>query len=493
MSDRATLERRLANFRAALATDAARRDGDIDPPPPRLPRDLAELLAEGLGGEVVRERRGAYVRLELESLAVPVDRARLAALPGQPPADVPLVCLDTETTGLGSAAGTYAFLVGLGWWQGERFRTVLLLLPDQPHEGVLLDAVRSLIPRDAWLVTYNGRGFDWPLLVTRFRMARRPPPEHAGHLDLLPVVRRLYRHRLGDARLRTVEEQLLAVERHEEVEGWEIPGRYLDFLRTGLTAPLVAVARHNAEDVRSLARLVAHVDQRFGDPVARRAADAGDVAGLARLYLRERRLEEALACLEDALAAEQRGRALPAGGSHGRPLAPAPPHAVREAIDEWWSPSRPADFGGRPARATPSLTGARFATPWSEERLLVERAHVLRRLGRATDAAETWADLSAGTTRLAAVAAVELAKLREHRLGDPAGALDAVRRGWTILERRRRLGRPEPRLEADLVRRGRRLRDRLAIRAGVPDDRTEALRSPGWSNPASISTAASPS
>ena len=53
-------------------------------------------------------------------------RSRLASLPGQPPADARLVCLDTETTGLGTAAGTLAFLVGLGWWEGDRFRQVQL-------------------------------------------------------------------------------------------------------------------------------------------------------------------------------------------------------------------------------------------------------------------------------------------------------------------------------------------------------------------------------
>jgi hypothetical protein len=322
-------------------------------------------------------------------------------------------------------------------------------------------------------------------------MARRPPPDHAGHLDLLPVVRRLYRHRLGDARLRTVEERLLGVERHEEVEGWEIPGRYLDFLRTGLTAPLVAVARHNAEDVRSLARLLAHVERGLGDPAARRTADAGDVAGLARLYLRERRLGAALDCLEDALAAQHR----PIAGVRRAPAAPERRHAVAETADEWWAPARRPDFGGRPQRAAPWDGATPLTAPWSEERLLVERAHVLRRLGRADDAAETWADLAAGTTRLAAVAAVELAKLREHRLADPAGALEAVRRGWTVLDRRRRLGRPEPRLEADLVRRGRRLRDRMAVRPAVRSSSgtAEAVGSPGWTSPASISTVGSPS
>ena len=148
---------------------------------------------------------GLVVRCTTEPREIPLDRVGLAALPGQPPPGVPLVCLDTETTGLATATGTVAFLVGLGWWEGDAFHQVQLLLPDHADEPALLTALAGYIPLDGWLVTYNGRGFDWPLLVTRYRMARRAAPIHGGHLDLLPVVRRLFRHRLEDARLRTVE------------------------------------------------------------------------------------------------------------------------------------------------------------------------------------------------------------------------------------------------------------------------------------------------
>ncbi len=247
----ATLERRLANYRAAIRPDPAPSAADKT-----RTAGLAQLLATAVDGEVVDGPFGAVVRCEPLTVVLPLDRERLARLPGQPPPDAPLVCLDTETTGLATAAGTMAFLVGLGWWEGERFRQAQLLLPDQPNELALLTLIEALIPRTAWLVTYNGRGFDWPLLVTRYRMARRDPPIHAGHLDLLPFVRRVFRHRMADARLRTVETELLNVARHEDVEGWQIPGRYLDFLRLGIVEPLVAVVRHNREDVRSLARLL---------------------------------------------------------------------------------------------------------------------------------------------------------------------------------------------------------------------------------------------
>src|SRR5215207_5918264 len=100
---------------------------------------------------------------------------------------------------------------------------------------------------------------------------------------------------MDDARLQTVERSLLGLERHGDVDGWEIPGRYLGFLRGGPAEPLLAVVRHNDEDVRSLARIVALLDSGYASEAARRTAPIGDVAGLARAFARARRHEEALA------------------------------------------------------------------------------------------------------------------------------------------------------------------------------------------------------
>jgi hypothetical protein len=439
-----SLERRLASFRGVL--DRAERgpaDGAIERPALRVDaRARAERLASALDAELLVSPAGTLLRIDTPSREIPIDRQRLAGLPGQPPAATPLVCLDTETTGLATAAGTMAFLVGLGWWAGDAFHQVQFVVPDHADEPALLDALGAHLPPDAWLVTYNGRGFDWPLLVTRYRMARRAAPPLDGHLDLLPLVRRIFRHRLPDARLRTVETALLGIRRIGDVEGWEIPGRYFDVLRGGSPAPLIDVVRHNDEDVRSLARLLAHVERRLGDDAARREADPGDLAGLGRAFARERRLDEALACLELAVC---------------RVEAPAP---APEPSTPWWSPLRAADFGGRPQRIRSPALPQPIVDRWSEERLLVERALLLRRVGRVRDAADAWSALAMGTTRLAAVAAIELAKVREHRLGDLAGALEAVERGSRILDRRRRIGRPERALEADLVRRSIRLRKR---------------------------------
>jgi hypothetical protein len=450
------LARRLERYRASvrgLAPVPAAAGGQDD---------LAARLAEALGGEVVRGAEGVIVRCEAPTRPLPVDRARLARLPGQPPPDAPLVCLDTETTGLATAAGTVAFLIGLGWWEGDRFRQVQLLLPDHGEERALLTALAAAIPARAWLVTYNGRGFDWPLLVTRYRMARRAAPPHDGHLDLLPIVRRLFRHRMPDARLRTAESALLGLHRVGDVQGWEIPGRYLQFLRGGSADGLVEVARHNDQDVRSLGWLLAHLEGRLGDPARRAEAPPGDLAGLARSFAREHRLGEALDCLDAAT---------------DRPMAEAPPRQVPSSAartgaapddDPWWSPGRAPDFGGRPwsvsvARSAPI---APVDVAWTAERIAIDRAHLLRRLGRHSDAADVWSGLAAGPGRVAVVASIELAKLLEHRLHDRPAALAAALRGLGQADRRRRLGRPEPALEADLLGRTARLRRRLEPATG---------------------------
>ena len=369
---------------------------------------LAERLAAAVDGDAVETPNGWYVRRELRPVYLPIDRERLAALPGMPAAGTPLLCLDTEPTGLGSAAGTVAFLIGIGWWQGDRMRLVQLLLPDHSEERALLDALAAETPAGACLVTYNGRSFDWPLLETRFRMGRRVPPALDGHLDLLLLVRRLFRHRLPDARLQTVERHLLRRHRAPDIPSWEIPAVYHSFLRGGAAGPIRVVARHNAEDVVTLGRILAHLERGYGEGEVRRWAPPGDLVRLARLFRHDGRIDEAVACLQIAGV----------------------------AID-----------GGDPEVA--------LAT--------VELARLLRRCGRIAEAGVAWSRLVTAPGPLAGLGWIEVAKEREHRERDLAGAWAATDQALLALYRGRGHGNAMQRraLEADLVKRRARLARRL--------------------------------
>src|SRR6187397_2351363 len=108
-------------------------------------------LAASLGGHVVGDERGGVVVIDSE-FEVAFDSAALGRLPFGVEPGRPLVTLDTETTGLATAAGTLAFLVGVGAWDAGRLRVRQFLLPDHSAEPALLDALGQAIPADAWLV-----------------------------------------------------------------------------------------------------------------------------------------------------------------------------------------------------------------------------------------------------------------------------------------------------------------------------------------------------
>lgn len=166
-----------------------------------------------------------------------------------------LLYLDVETTGLAGGTGTYAFLVGVGFFRQGRFAVRQYFMRDLDEEPALLAALAELLPSFDGVVTYNGRGFDVPLLETRFILGRLPWP-NLWQLDLLPFARRLWRHRLPDCRLPTIEARVLGVERDDDVPGGLIPSLYFDYLRRRYPGELPRVFAHNRDDLLSMAALV---------------------------------------------------------------------------------------------------------------------------------------------------------------------------------------------------------------------------------------------
>ena len=104
-----------------------------------------------------------------------------------PPAGGRLLYLDTETTGLAGGTGTYVFLVGVGFFDGDTFEVRQYFMRDLDEEPALLAAVGGLLGEFDGVVTYNGGSFDLPLLETRFVLARRRFPADVFHLDLLQL------------------------------------------------------------------------------------------------------------------------------------------------------------------------------------------------------------------------------------------------------------------------------------------------------------------
>src|SRR5437764_14479924 len=64
--------------------------------------------------------------------------------------------LDTETTGLAGGSGTYAFLVGIAWWEGGGLEIEQFFMREYSEERALLFALRERIAEHPVLVTFNG-------------------------------------------------------------------------------------------------------------------------------------------------------------------------------------------------------------------------------------------------------------------------------------------------------------------------------------------------
>lgn len=286
----------------------------------RPPRPAAQAVEEALGGELHDTGDGQVLVVRREfplshrhgryslgaAFEAPVDLLSAAARAAPPVGDARgLLFLDTETTGLAGGTGTYAFLVGAGWVEGDRLVLAQYFMRDFDDEPALLTALGPLFERASGVVTFNGAGFDLPLLETRFVLARRRWPQDLPHLDLLRPSRRVWTTRFSDCRLATLEREVLGLEREDDVPGALIPALYFDFLRSRRAAPLVRVFAHNRDDILSLVSLLGW----FGRALAvHDHLDAEELAGLGRLW-ESADLDRALACYRAALAAGLAGPA----------------------------------------------------------------------------------------------------------------------------------------------------------------------------------------
>jgi uncharacterized protein YprB with RNaseH-like and TPR domain len=296
--------------------------------------------ADVLGGRIVEDREGLIVVVDREHEASrwygahPIyqyaealeEHARgLELLAGGWPlrsGDKPprLLFFDLETTGLSGGAGTYAFLVGCGYFEGQAFHTRQFFLPDYDRERPLLSAVAGLVGTFGGLVTYNGRTFDLPLVETRYQVNRLDSPfGGVPHLDMLHPSRRLWRRRhavadeVAPARrsgatfvtaaeatscaLKALEQSVLGTEREHDVPGFEIPSRYFEYIRTGDVRTLEGVLEHNRLDLLSLAALTSVVLRLVGlGPDA--AKTSRERLALGRLYELAGDINRAERCFE---------------------------------------------------------------------------------------------------------------------------------------------------------------------------------------------------
>ena len=251
----------LDNFAHVAAFRPARKR---EVPAPRVADIPAEgdCLAQLLGAQVRRNHYGEHLSVgqwfASPEMCAPDARSLSLLLPQAPDTRELLqsaidpeqwLFLDTETTGLAGGTGTYAFLVGIAWWNAGGLQVEQFFMRDLDEEHSLLLELSERMAQRPVLVTFNGKSFDWPLLETRYRMTRTiRPPAPKVHLDLLHPARQLWRLRLGSVRLKELERHVLAAggralawSRQDDIDSSLIPQIYFDFLRGGPAEPLAGI------------------------------------------------------------------------------------------------------------------------------------------------------------------------------------------------------------------------------------------------------------
>jgi len=164
--------------------------------------------------------------------------------------------LDTETTGLSGGAGTVVFAYGLGRIEGQEFVLEQTFLRDFGEELAMLHHLATRLATHPVMVTFVGKSYDRHRIHARLTLHKLAVPVLSlQHLDLYHMVRRAYGKQLPNARLRTVEERLLGLERCDDLPGSEAPAEYFSWLRDRSGA-VDRVLEHNRLDVLSLCALL---------------------------------------------------------------------------------------------------------------------------------------------------------------------------------------------------------------------------------------------
>ncbi len=216
----------------------------------RLPIDA--LWPKGSQLVAGRQMQLQHLLIEAQQAVEPtvVMDAEFATLVAAMPERVML--LDLETCGLCGAA---LFLAGVLRHLNGVPTVELLLARNYAEEQAVLESLWQTLDGQEVLVTFNGKAFDWPMVLdrsTRYRLAAARSPRRLLHLDMLHHARRRWRRQLPDCRLQTLEELVCRRSRSGDIPGHRIPAAYADFVRTGFERDMDAILYHNAMDLVTL-------------------------------------------------------------------------------------------------------------------------------------------------------------------------------------------------------------------------------------------------
>lgn len=212
------------------------------------------------------------------------------------------IFIDTETTGLSGGTGTYAFLIGVGFFTEQNFKIVQFLMRDFDEEASLLYNLKDILRKFNCIISFNGKTFDLPLLYTRFLMNNiKRLKNDFLHLDLLFSARRVYKGRLQCLSLSSLEENIIGIKRYKDIPGSEIPSIYFKYLQDREPALLKPIVYHNQVDILSLVTLLSILADGIENPFYSKNIKDEDYYCLARIYEDMGYINKSIECYKKAM------------------------------------------------------------------------------------------------------------------------------------------------------------------------------------------------
>jgi len=215
--------------------------------------------------------------------------------------------LDLETTGLSGGTGVIPFLVGMGYYRDDKFYVAQYFLGELAEEERMIREIGQFFSEMNFesVVTFNGKGFDIPLLETRFIIHRQPfVLSELPHLDFLYSARSLWKHKHESCRLYHLAREVVQADRSEDIPSAEIPWRYFHYLNTGNFELIEPILYHNQEDILSLLGVVVAGASIFSEMGEEAFVDAMDLFGAGKIMEKIGDVEKSLQFFEKALDGE---------------------------------------------------------------------------------------------------------------------------------------------------------------------------------------------
>jgi uncharacterized protein YprB with RNaseH-like and TPR domain len=164
-----------------------------------------------------------------------------------------IIFMDVESTGLGNSP---LFLIGVMLWNGSSFEIQQFFARNYAEESAVISFFLDSCAERKLLVTFNGKSFDFPYIRARAATNGLRFTIDPYHLDMLHVCRRIWKRKLPNCKLQTLETFICNRRRYGDIPGSQIPDAYHEYVRSSDAWQMVDVLKHNLLDLLTMADLM---------------------------------------------------------------------------------------------------------------------------------------------------------------------------------------------------------------------------------------------